>query len=86
MDLVSLTLMFMKALKRMSFKQYSFYSLVFLFGFLYQPNWVNDNFWLKADFYEVLPFQVPYILFLSLYSTASVLFIFQVIRLVKKHL
>jgi len=76
----------MKALKRLSFKQYSFYSVVFLFGFLYQPTWVSDNFWFKADFYDSLPFQFPYFLFLLIYSILSVGATWSAIQLVKRNL
>lgn len=36
-------------------RQAVFYLVVLLFGFGYQPNWVYENFWGKADFWEVLP-------------------------------
>ncbi len=84
--MASLRLDFMKALKRLSFKQYSLYSIVFLFGFLYQPNWVIDNFWLKADFYDSLPFSFPYALFLLVYSILSVGATWSVIQFIKKNL
>lgn len=76
----------MKVLNRVSLKQYFFYTLVFLFGFLYQPTWVRDNFWLKADFYDSLPVKIPYFLFLTIYAAISVFFTFQVIKFAKKHL
>jgi len=76
----------MKVFKRFNFKQYLFYTFVFLFGFLFQPNWVRDNFWLKADFYDSLPFQFPYFLFLTLYASISVVFSFQIIKIFKKYL
>ncbi len=76
----------MEALKRLSFKQYSFYAVVFLFGFLHQPNWVIDNFWLKADFYDSLPFQFPYVLFLFIYSILLVGVTWTVIQWIKRNL
>ena len=76
----------MKALRRDSFKQYFFYTVVFLFGFLHQPTWVRDNFWFKADFYDSLPFQFPYFLFLLIYSILSVGATWSAIQLVKRNL
>jgi hypothetical protein len=63
-----------------------FYVLVFLFGLVYQPNWVLDNFWLKADFYDDIPFQVPYLVFLIIYSYLSLIFVWYVVKFVKKNL
>ena len=81
-----LTLLFMVKLRQATFKQYCFYTVIFLFGFVYQPTWVSDNFWFKADFYDSLPFQFPYFLYLGIYSAISVALTFQIIKLVKKHL
>jgi hypothetical protein len=67
-------------------KQMVFYVLVFLFGLVYQPNWVLDNFWLKADFYENIPFQVPFLVFLITYSFLSTLFVWYLVKFVKKFL
>jgi hypothetical protein len=75
-----------KAVSRATLKQYAFYFAVFLFGFVYQPDWVRDNFWLKADFYGSLPFQFPFFLFLISYASISAFFAFIVIKSVKKHL
>jgi hypothetical protein len=76
----------MKQVIKVTKKQVMFYVLVFLFGFVYQPNWVLDNFWLKADFYNSLPFAVPYFVFLAVYSAASVGATWSVVQIVKKHL
>ncbi len=76
----------MRTIKGLSVRQFAFYTLVFLFGFVYQPKWVNDNFWLKADFYDATPFQVPYILFLLIYSIISVGVTWSVVQWVKKNL
>jgi hypothetical protein len=67
-------------------KQMVFYALVFLFGLVYQPNWVVNNFWLKADFYDDIPFQVPYLVFLIIYSYLNLIFVWYVVKLVKKYL
>ena len=66
--------------------QMIFYSVVFFFGFIYQPIWIVNNFWLKADFYEVLPFQFPYLAFLFLYSTLSTIFIWFSVEFIKKYI
>ena len=63
-----------------------FYVFVFLFGIVYQPNWVLDNFWLKADFYEDIPFQVPYLVFLVIYSFLTMIFTWYVVKFIKKFL
>ena len=43
--------------------------LVFFSAFLFQPNWVYENFWSKADFYDSLLFTVPYSVFLITYAS-----------------
>ena len=67
-------------------KQMLFYVLVFLVGLVYQPNWVLDNFWLKADFYDDIPFQVPFLVFLMIYSYLNLIFVWFVVKFVKKYL
>jgi quinol-cytochrome oxidoreductase complex cytochrome b subunit len=54
----------------------------FLLGFIYQPNWVYNNFWFKADFYDSIPFTVPYWSFLLIYSILSTVLVEVLIRLV----
>jgi hypothetical protein len=76
----------MKQAIKVTKKQMVFYVLVFLFGLVYQPNWVLDNFWLKADFYDDIPFQVPYLVFLIIYSYLSLIFVWYVVKFVKKNL
>ena len=49
----------------------SLLGFVFLIAFFYQPNWVYENFWSKADFYDSLPFTVPYLVFLSIYAAIT---------------
>jgi hypothetical protein len=67
-------------------KQMLFYVLVFLVGLVYQPDWVLDNFWLKADFYDDIPFQVPFLVFLIIYSYLNLIFVWFVVKFVKKYL
>jgi hypothetical protein len=66
--------------------QIVFFALVFIYGFLFQPRWVVDNFWLKADFYNDIPFKVPYLAFLALYAFLNTLFVWFVVKFMKKHL
>jgi hypothetical protein len=76
----------MKQAIKVTKKQMVFYVLVFLFGLVYQPNWVLDNFWLKADFYEDIPFRVPYLVFLIIYSYLNLIFVWYLIKFIKKYL
>ena len=45
--------------------------LTFLVAMAYQPNWVYENFWSNADFYDLIPFKVPYLVFLFVYSSIT---------------
>jgi hypothetical protein len=60
-------------------------SLYFLISVFVQPNWVSDNFWYKADFWDALPFNFPYMGFILIYAAISTLLFDQFIRLVKKY-
>ena len=66
--------------------QMVFYVLVFLFGLVCQPNGVLDNFWLKADFYDDIPFPVPYLVFLIVYSYLNLMFVWYVVKFIKRYL
>ena len=59
--------------------------LTFFSAMLYQPNWVYENFWSKADFYNSIPFKVPYLGFLLIYSAITTGFVALGIRFVKKY-
>ena len=59
--------------------------LSFLISIFYQPNWIYENFWSRADFYDALPVTVPFFMFLIIYSTISTLFVELIIRFVKKY-
>ncbi len=73
-------------MKRPSLTQAVFYSLIFISGFQYQPNWVYDNFWAKADFYDSIPFDVPYFVFLSIYSSLLTLLVWVSVKFAKSKL
>ena len=49
----------------------SLLGLIFLVAFFYQPNWVYENFWSRADFYESLPFTVPYLVFQLVFAAIA---------------
>ena len=76
----------MKQAIQVTKKMMVFYVVVFLFGLVYQPNWVINNFWLKADFYDDIPFQVPYLVFLIIYSWLSTIFVWYLVKFIKKYL
>ena len=59
--------------------------LIFLSALAYQPNWVYENFWSKADFYDSIPFTVPYLAFLLIYSAITTGLAELGLRFIKKH-
>ena len=69
----------------MSRVQISLLTVIFFGAFFYQPIWVYENFWSKADFYQVLPFTVPYLFFLTAYASISTAVAALGIRFVKKY-
>jgi len=52
---------------------------------LFQPNWVYENFWSKADFYDSIPFTVPYLVYLLIYSVITTSLAELGIRFIKKY-
>jgi len=60
-------------------------ALTFLISMLIQPNWVYENFWSKADFYDSLPFTVPFLVFLTIYASISTAIAELGIRFVKRY-
>ena len=62
----------------------AFLIFAFIGGFVFQPAWVTENFWSKAEFYESLPFEFPYILFLVIFSGLQTIFAYLLIKAVKK--
>jgi hypothetical protein len=73
-------------MKRPTLTQAVFYLLVFISGFLYQPGWVYDNFWAKADFYDSIPFDVPYFVFLFFYSGLLTTLVWYFVKFAKSKL
>lgn len=59
--------------------------LTFIVAIAYQPNWVYENFWSKADFYDSIPFAVPYLVFLLVYSSITTGLAELAIRFIKKY-
>ena len=70
---------------RMNKVRISLLGAVFLATMLFQPNWVYENFWSKADFYNSIPFTVPYLVFLVLFSSITTGLAELGIRLIKKY-
>ena len=58
---------------------------IFLVAMLYRPNWVSENFWSKANFYDSIPFAVPYLVFLLIYSVITTGLAELGIRFIKKY-
>jgi hypothetical protein len=59
-----------------------FFLVIFL---LPEPNFIFQNFWSRAEFWEVLPFVPHYLLYKFLYATITTGFIELGIRLLKKY-
>ncbi|CAB4739256.1 MAG: hypothetical protein F2703_00865 [Actinobacteria bacterium] len=59
--------------------------LTFISAMLFQPNWVYENFWSKADFYDSIPFTIPYLAFLIIYSSITTVLAELGIRFIKKY-
>jgi hypothetical protein len=60
-------------------------SLTFIAAFLHQPNWVYENFWSRADFYDSMTFTVPYLAYLIIYAIITTSLTELLIRFVKKY-
>jgi hypothetical protein len=58
---------------------------VFTFSFFWQPNWVLDNFWYKAEFYRDIPFHISFISFLVVQASLTTAIAEITIRWVKKY-
>lgn len=63
----------------------SLLGLIFLVAFLYQPNWIYENFWSRADFYESLPFTVPFLVFQLVFAAIATSLAELGIRVIKKY-
>ena len=57
---------------------------VVLSAYIYQPTWVYNNFWARADFYSSIPFRVPYFVYLTVYALFSVVAMEIFVRFVKR--
>lgn len=64
----------------------SILALFFLGGyFLPEPNFIYENFWSKAEFWDVLPFTPSYRLYRFLYAVFLTGIVELTIRFVKKY-
>jgi len=59
--------------------------LTFFLAMLMQPNWAYENFWSKADFYDLIPFRVPFLAFLLIYSLIVTALAELSIRFIKRY-
>ena len=65
----------------------SILAFTFLIGFLLpEPNFIYENFWSKAKFWDVLPFTPSYLLYRFLYASFLTGLVELAIRFVKKFL
>jgi hypothetical protein len=60
--------------------------VTFVVSYFIQPNWFFDNFWAKADFYDSIPFTVPFVAYSLVAAILGTLACEAVIRFVKKYL
>jgi hypothetical protein len=63
----------------------SILSLTFLIGFVYQPNWIYQNFYYNPRWIDDAWWSLNYPAFLIIYAVISVGFIEIVIRFVKEN-
>ena len=63
----------------------SILSFTFLFGFLYQPNWIYQNFYSNPRWVDDAWWSLNYPAFLFIYSVISVGFVELAIRLIKEY-
>ena len=69
----------------MTMQHLALLALCFLISVFVQPNWVTDNFWFKAEFWNALPINSPYMGFILIYAAIATALFDQFIRLVKKY-
>ena len=76
----------MRKLNTGTWKQRVFYGLMFFIGYIRQPNFVYENFWSRADFYESLPFAVPFWFYSIVCGVVFAFIVWGFIRFAKKYL
>jgi hypothetical protein len=76
----------MRKLNTGTWKQRVFYGFIAFLGFFYQPNFIYENFWSRADFYKTMPFAVPFWLYCSICGLAFATLVWGFNRFAKKHL
>ena len=60
-------------------------TLCFLISVFVQPNWVTNNFWFKAEFWDALSFNFPYMGFILIYAAIATVLFDLFIRFVKRY-
>ena len=76
----------MRKINTGTWKQRVFYGFMFLIGYVRQPNFVYENFWSRADFYESLPVAVPYWFDSIVCGAVFAIIVWAFIRFAKKNL
>jgi hypothetical protein len=71
-------------MKKYNLIRVSILVFTFLGAMVYQPNWLLDNFWYKADFYDSIPFNVPFIVFLVIQASLTTVWVELWIRFIKR--
>lgn len=69
-----------------TWKQRVFYGSMFLLGYLYQPNFIYENFWSRADFYKSIPFTVPFWLYSIVCGVVFAFIVWSFNRFARKNL
>jgi hypothetical protein len=62
------------------------YGFIGLVAFIQQPNWVYQNFWSRADFWDQWGFRIPYLLFCAIYAAIAIAFTHSLVKFVKRYL
>jgi hypothetical protein len=60
--------------------------MTFIVSFFIQPNWFYENFWSKAEFYDSLPVEFPFLAYSLIAAVLGTLTCEGAIRFVKKYL
>lgn len=76
----------MKKLNTGTWKQKTFYGFIFIAGYFYQPNFIYENFWSRADFYKYIPFTVPFWFYSIVCGFGFTVIVWSFVKFSRKHL
>ena len=76
----------MKKLGFETWKQRTFYGLIAIIGYLYQPNWFYQNFYSNPKFRDGAAWVPPFEIYSAISGILTVLTIWSFIQFVKKYL